>query len=30
VKGIRRNLGGLVSDRTIARSPGPRREGEEP
>jgi len=29
-KGTRRNLGGLVSDRTMAMSSGPRREGEEP
>ena len=29
-KGIRRNLGGLVSDRTGGHPPGPRREGEEP
>ena len=29
-KGTRRNLGDLVPDRTIARSCGPRREGEEP
>jgi len=29
-KGTRRNLGGLAADRTIGRSCGPRREGEEP
>src|SRR5208282_759730 len=29
-KGTRRNLGGLVSDRTDGRPSGPRREGEEP
>jgi hypothetical protein len=30
VKGSRRNLGDLVSDRFSARRTGPRREGEEP
>jgi len=29
-KGTRRNLGGLVSDRTDVGPSGPRREGEEP
>jgi len=29
-KGTRRNLGGLVSDRTGGHPPGPCREGEEP